>query len=59
MCLCLCVYLMCVSGVWRPKEAKVMLDPLKLEVQVVTSCLTWVLGTELRSFGKATNALNC
>lgn len=59
MCLYPCVYLVCVSGMWVPKEAKVMLDLLKLEVQVVMSCVTWVLGPELWSFGKATNALNC
>lgn len=34
------------------------LDPLKLELQVVVSCPTSLLGTELMSSARAANALN-
>lgn len=33
-------------------------DPLGLELQAVVSCLTWVLGSELKSSEKAASILN-
>lgn len=38
---------------------KRVLDPLTLELQVVVSHSSWVLGIELRSPGRATSILNC
>ena len=40
-----------------PTEARGM-DPLELELQVVVSCQTWVLGTEIESFARAVSVLN-
>ena len=34
-----------------------MLDPLKVELQAVLSCLIWALGAKLKSPGKAVPAL--
>lgn len=34
-------------------------DPLELELQVLVSCQTWVLGIKLRSSIIALRALNC
>jgi hypothetical protein len=39
------------------REQKVSV-PLKLEFQVVVSCLMWVLRPELRFSGRAASALN-
>lgn len=36
-----------------------ILDSLELELQVEVSHQTWVLGIELRSSGRAIQALNC
>jgi hypothetical protein len=33
-------------------------DPLEIELQVVVSHLTWVLGTELRSSGRTVCSFN-
>lgn len=33
-------------------------DPMGLERQTVLSCLSWVLGTELRTWARAEHALN-
>ena len=35
-----------------------VLDPLELQLKIVVSHLTWVLGTKLQFSGKATSALN-
>ena len=49
----LCMVYMCIhksagaSGAQRRN-----LNPLNVELQVVVSCLMWVLGTELGSLGK-------
>ena len=37
---------------------KRVLDPLELELQEVVSCLTWVLGAELRSSARVAHILN-
>lgn len=34
-------------------------DTLELKVHVVVSCLRWVLGTKLRSSGRAGSTLSC
>lgn len=55
----MCVYKgvhMCAGAFWRPEEGAS--DPLKLELWVVISCLTWVLGSELGSSVRAANFLN-
>lgn len=39
---------------WRPEA----LDPLKLELKVFVSCLTWMLGNKLRSSARVEHALN-
>jgi hypothetical protein len=41
---------------WRPES---VLDPLEQELQAVVSFPMWVLGTKLRSSGKAANAVSC
>lgn len=41
-------------GALRPEEE----DLIELELQVVMSCLPWVLGTKLGSCGKALSILN-
>lgn len=50
------VYTMCAGTYGGQKKA---LDPPDLELHTIISCLTWVLGTELRSCGEAADALNC
>lgn len=42
-----------------PVEAIRVLDHLQLEFQSVVNHPLWVLGTELRSFGRAADAFNC
>lgn len=50
--LCVCVHMHTLpEGLWRPGE--VSLDSLELELQVIGSCLVWVLGTEPRSSRRA------
>jgi len=49
--------LLCLCG--AHKGQKRASDLLELELQVVVGCLMWVLGTELRSFARAANTLNC
>lgn len=39
---------------WRPKA----LEPLELELETVVSCPVWVLGTKLKSYGRATSTLS-
>ena len=63
---CVCVYMciVCVGVVvvvvceslQRPEDS---IKPLGAGLQVVVSCPVWVLGTKLRSFGKATSTINC
>lgn len=48
---CICSY---VEGLLRPEAV----DPLKLELWLIMSCLIGVLGTELGSTGKAVNPFN-
>lgn len=40
---------MCMSA---PEGLRRVWNPLALELEAVMNCLTWVLGTELRSFGR-------
>jgi hypothetical protein len=40
------------------ENQKVLLDPLRLELQVAVTQLTWVLGTQIKSSRKATNTLD-
>lgn len=53
----MCVWV-CVLECGCQLRSKVVSDHLDLEVQVVVSCLTQVMGTKLRSPGKAASALN-
>lgn len=39
---------------WRLKA----LEPLELELETVVSCPVWVLGTKLKSYGRATSTLS-
>lgn len=58
----MCMYLfLCVYGhLSATLSQKRTFDfPLELELPVVVSHLTWTLGTELKSSGKAASALNC
>jgi hypothetical protein len=58
MCSCMCLCgseQICVRVLTETRVS----DPLKLEWQVGVSHLTWVLGTELWSPGRAVGALNC
>lgn len=41
-----------------PMETRKALDPLELELQAAVPCLTWVLGMELWSSGRAVSAFN-
>lgn len=40
------------------QEARRMSDPLELELEVVATCLVWVLGTEFGSSGRTAGTLN-
>lgn len=55
MCVCVCS---CVCA-HLCGDQKMALYVLELELQVVMSCLTWVLGTDLRSTVRAASALKC
>lgn len=50
LCICEC---RCLRGQKRA------CDPLELELQAIVSCLTWVLGTELRPSARALCILHC
>ena len=54
VCVCVCVYACECSAHGGQKRAP---DTLELKLQAVESCLLWVLGTELRSCGRAASAL--
>lgn len=43
-------------SVGAPRDQKKVLDPLELDLQTVLSCLLWMLGTILRSSGRAANS---
>lgn len=47
---------MCVDTDGSQKKA---LNPWVLELHVVMNTLTWVLGLELSSYGRAASALKC
>lgn len=49
--------IVCMQCVWVAKEARSARSPL-LELQVVVSNLTWLLGLKLRSSGRVIHALN-
>lgn len=48
----------CVCACACPMEVRRGLDRLELKLQVVVSCLMWVLDTELRSPARVASALN-
>lgn len=48
MCLCMFVYGSADVNTDTCRGWNRTLDPLELKLQVVVSCLTWVLGTKLR-----------
>lgn len=47
---------MSMPGAYRGQKR--VSDPLELELQEVVSHLIWMLGIELRSYGRAVSALN-
>lgn len=51
---CMCFYVHASAGALGDQEGWI---PLKLEFQIVESCLMWALGTELRSLWEAARAL--
>lgn len=53
---CLCVCVSCVGCPWRPEDGTGFLE---LVLQMIVSCLTWVLGGEPRSPKRAANTPNC
>lgn len=56
LCVCVSVYKqVSVGDVRGPKKT---LDPLELGLQAILSCLTWVQGTLLQSYGRTASALN-
>lgn len=54
--LCVCMCIMCVLGSYG--DNKKAFDLLKLKLQIVLSCSTWV-GAQPRSFGRTAHAFNC
>lgn len=54
---CACVPV-CVRACACPMEVRRGLDRLELKLQVVVSCLMWVLDTELGSPARVASALN-
>lgn len=52
----LCVYIQLCAG--AHESQKIVEDTLELEMYVLVSHLTFVLGTELGSFGTAASTLN-
>lgn len=56
MCVCVCVY--ATYMVHACGDLKRTLNFLELALQVVLSCLNWILGTKLRSPGRAVSARN-
>lgn len=52
LCVCVCVY----KYLNRPEEVS---DLLELELEVVLSCLTWVLRTQLTSSGRTVSIKHC
>lgn len=57
ICVCGCLYVTCMQ--MPTKTKKRVLDPLELKSQVVVSHLLWVLGPELKSFGRAASDFKC
>lgn len=56
MYVCLCVSTCVCRCPWEPEG---VIRPLELELQVVVSCLTWVLGVEHQAPGRTVSALSC
>jgi hypothetical protein len=54
--MCLCECMLCVYG--TDTSQRIASDPLEQELQVVVSCLTWVLGIEFRSSGRVQSTVN-
>lgn len=46
-------------GIGAHRGQKMVSDVLELELQIVVSCLDWMLGTELGSSSKAVCTSNC
>lgn len=58
LCLCVCVWLCIRVSAGTHRNQKGVSDLLELECQAVVTCLTWVLGTEVRSSPRAACAPN-
>lgn len=58
MCVCICVSACCVcmGALKGQKGAQIFWS---WRYQALMSCLTWVLETELKSFGRAESAIRC
>jgi len=52
LCVCVCAYK------HRHPQRVGISGPLELELQTVVSCIMWLLGTELWTFGRAERAAN-
>lgn len=55
MCVCSCIYTRMCAGTHRGEKAS---DHLKLELQLVVSCLIWVMHMEPESSARAARVLN-
>lgn len=58
MCVCVCVSVYVRESAGAHQGQKRVLDPLKLELQVIVCCQAWVLGAELKSSTKGVQTLN-
>lgn len=56
LCVCVSVYMQVSVGDVR--DQKKTLDPLELVLHAVVSCLMWVQGTMLESYGRIASSLN-
>lgn len=57
--MCVCVWLCTHVRAGTHRDQKTGSDLLELELQAIVTCLTWVLGTEVRSSPRAVRAPNC
>ena len=59
VCVCVCVYIYtCMQLSAVPMEGKELVGFLELALHLVGSCLMEVLGTDLPSSGRVSNAVN-